>query len=99
MDGYEFIKILIENENGVKISRFKDIFSPIDFADKLKLYLEEGLIYVDWKKGVIYPKDSNSFATFYKKKTKLTKKKSSSPEYMNIEKVEINKPFISKRGD
>lgn len=98
MNVLELIKMIESKGGAINIVSLKNSFSPIDLADKLRGYINDGVIEVDWRKGRITLKPQAIEST-YLHKVGLTKKKVSMPEYMKGDKVETNKPFIPKRGE
>lgn len=91
-------KLLEIGGNQIEISSLKEFYTPLDLAQQLKSLEQQDLIIVNWKSKVIGIK--LDIKKLIAKKKELNKDISKIPEYMNDNKIEINKPFLEiKKGE
>ena len=91
-------KVLEIGKNQIKISSLKEFYTPLDLAQQLKSLEQQDLIIVNWKSKVVGI--NLDIEKLIAKKKELNKDISKIPDYMNDNKIEINKPFLEiKKGE
>ena len=88
-------KLLEIGENQIKISSLKEFYTPLDLAQQLKSLEQQDLIIVNWKSKVVGI--NLDIEKLIAKKKELNKDISKIPDYMNDNKIEINKPFLENK--
>ncbi|GAK95509.1 hypothetical protein JCM19294_2291 [Nonlabens tegetincola] len=76
----------------LKILSLKDKFTPVELATQLTHLVEQDIVSVDWKEGLI--KIIGTKNDIFLAKTNLIKYERNVPDYMKSDKIEINKPYI-----
>lgn len=87
--------LLSLEQKKVSIRDLNPTFTPLEIGSRIGILIEEGLIEVDWEEKVIHL-DNLEIEPLLKSKNKLGTYTRKVPEYMKIEKQEINKPYINK---
>lgn len=84
--------LLSLEQKKVSIKDLNPTFTPLEIGSRIGILIEEGLIEVDWEKKVIYL-DNLEIEPLLKSKNKLGTYTRKVPEYMKVEKQELNKPY------
>lgn len=90
---YKYLQSLQKSE--VHLKELTKNYSPINLGTQLETLIEQELISIDWERKVILIEDLSINKTL-KKKDELGAFKREVPEYMQDEKIKINKPYIPK---
>lgn len=93
-------RILMCQQEEIKLADLKEFYSPIDLAKQLNALEGQQLIIIDWEYKTI--RKNLTFEKVLTKKNELISFKREIPEYMKGEQIEINQPYlkkIKKRGE
>lgn len=90
---YKYLQSLRKSE--VYLKELMKNYSPVNLGTQLETLLEQELISIDWERKVILIEDL-SINIILKKKDELGSYNRKVPEYMQDEKIKINKPYIPK---
>ena len=88
--------LLSLGQDKVFIKDLNPMFTPLEVGSRIGILIEEGLIDIDWDKKVIFL-ENLSLEPLLKSKNKLGIYSRKVPEYMKVEKQELNKPYINKK--
>ncbi len=84
---------LNESENKeLPISFFKKIYSPLNLAKELDVFVKTDLVSVNWENKTV--RYLGNIEDELKKRQNTKRIISEKPEYMKGEKIDINKPYI-----
>lgn len=91
MDHKKKLHNIITEIDSIKIISLKKYFSPVDLVTQLNRLVNEKIVEVNWDEGVIYNVKKRKDLILVRNKLRRERK---TPEYMKIDKLEINKPYI-----